>query len=134
MREVNWLRVGGVAGLLGVALGAFGAHGLERTASSEHLSWWDTAVRYHLVHAVALVLVGILRRFGDGVELAGWGFLVGITVFCGSLYAMALGAPTWLGAVTPVGGLGLMVGWLGVLRVGRRAVRGASSTPGGDVR
>ncbi len=109
---MNWTFVGAVSGLLAVGLGAFGAHGLKKVATAEALGWWQTAAHYHLAHAVALVLLGVLAAERAGVDRAGWAFLVGIVFFSGSLYAMALGAPRWFGAITPIGGLGLMAGWL----------------------
>lgn len=121
MREGDGLVIGAWLGLLGVGLGAFGAHALEARLDAEALGWWDTAVRYHLIHAVALVLVGLLARSGACPRWAAWGFLAGICVFSGTLYAMALGAPRWLGAVTPLGGLALMAGWLGLALAGRRS-------------
>lgn len=108
---MNWIVVGAVCGFLGVALGAFGAHGLKARASAEALAWWQTAAQYHLVHAVALVAVGLLRAQSGRGDAAGWAFLAGILVFSGTLYAMALGAPRVLGAVTPLGGLALLAGW-----------------------
>jgi uncharacterized membrane protein YgdD (TMEM256/DUF423 family) len=103
---------GALWALLGVGLGAFGAHGLKAVASEQSLAWWETGARYHIVHAVALVLLGLLQGQRPGGGAAGWAFLLGSAVFSGTLYAMALGGPRWLGAVTPVGGLGLMLGWL----------------------
>ena len=112
--------VGALWGLVGVGLGAFGAHGLKATATDQGLAWWETAARYHLVHAVALVLLGLLQHHRPGGDAAGWSFLVGSAVFSGTLYAMALGGPRWLGAVTPIGGLGLMLGWLLLALAARR--------------
>jgi uncharacterized membrane protein YgdD (TMEM256/DUF423 family) len=109
---MNWTMVGALWGLLGVGLGAFGAHGLKATASEQAVAWWEAAARYHLVHALALVLFGLLQHHRPGGDAAGWSLLAGSAVFSGTLYAMALGAPRWLGAVTPVGGLAMMVGWL----------------------
>lgn len=106
----NWTRAAAILGLIGVGLGAFGAHGLEKIATEEQLAWWHTATLYHLLHvAPLLVLDGRSER--SGVRLAGRAFLVGIVVFSGTLYAMALGAPRWCGAITPLGGVALMVGW-----------------------
>ena len=110
-RARNWVFVGALSGFLGVALGAFGAHGLEATASAEAMAWWRTAVLYHLVHAPVLVLVGLLPSDRGGRDAVGLAFLAGTVVFSGTLYALALGAPRWLGAVTPVGGIGLLLGW-----------------------
>jgi uncharacterized membrane protein YgdD (TMEM256/DUF423 family) len=109
---VNWIVTGALWGLLAVGLGAFGAHGLKQVATQQGLAWWETGARYHLVHAVALVLVGLLQQHRPGGDAAGWAFLGGSLVFSGTLYAMALGAPRWLGAITPLGGLGMMLGWL----------------------
>ncbi|MEY4086501.1 MAG: hypothetical protein RLZZ405_689 [Verrucomicrobiota bacterium] len=93
-------------GTTAVALGAFGAHGLkERLAAiPEAAGWWQTATFYLLTHAVA---VGALRAGAPG-----WFWAGGAAVFSGTLYALALGAPRWLGAVTPVGGGLLLAGWV----------------------
>lgn len=109
---MNWTLTGALWAFLAVACGAFGAHGLPRETSAQALEWWKTAALYHLVHALALVLLGALGRGGLAVDGAGWSFLAGSAVFSGTLYAMTLGAPRWLGAVTPVGGLGMLAGWL----------------------
>jgi uncharacterized membrane protein YgdD (TMEM256/DUF423 family) len=101
-----------VLGLLGVAAGAFGAHGLEARVGAEQLEWWQTAARYQQIHAIALLIVG----FGAG-DWTAWrtraaiAFTTGILVFSGTLYAMALGGPRVLGAITPLGGLCLIAGW-----------------------
>jgi uncharacterized membrane protein YgdD (TMEM256/DUF423 family) len=109
---MSWTMVGALWGLVGVGLGAFGAHGLKAVASAEGLAWWETAARYHLFHALALLAVGLLQQHRPGGDSAGWCLLLGSAVFSGTLYAMGLGAPRWLGAVTPVGGLAMMAGWL----------------------
>ena len=98
-------------GFLAVALGAFGAHGLEARLSPEQTGWWETATLYALVHAVAALAVGLSGR-GGLTGWGGWAFLIGVLVFSGTLYPMALGAPRWLGAVTPIGGLCLLAGWM----------------------
>jgi uncharacterized membrane protein YgdD (TMEM256/DUF423 family) len=121
---MNWILVGALWGFLGVGCGAFGAHGLRNVATAEGLGWWETAARYQLVHALALLAVGLLRLHGPRAG-AGWAFLLGSAVFSGTLYAMALGAPRWLGAVTPLGGLGMMVGWL-LLALAARGRSGAA--------
>ena len=117
----NWIVVGALWGFLGVALGAFGAHGLERmTDVPEALAWWETAALYHLLHAPVLVLLGLLQRSKPGGgDKVGWCLILGSLVFSGTLYAMALGAPRVLGAVTPLGGLLLLAGWLGLAWYGR---------------
>ena len=98
-----------------MALGAFGAHGLKSRLAADALALWGTGVQYHLWHALALVLTGLCASaFGDSAWLraSGWLFLAGITIFSGSLYALALGAPKWLGAIAPLGGTALILGWL----------------------
>ncbi len=91
-----------LAGLATVALGAFGAHGLADRLSPEALEWWETATLYALAHALAAYVAP---------TPAARAFLVGVLLFAGSLYAMALGAPRMLGAVTPFGGLAFLLGW-----------------------
>lgn len=121
--------IAGVSGVLAVGLGAFGAHGLERLLEAaadadKRLGWWDTAVSYHLAHTVALLATELLRgvRPTRGTSVAAAAFTIGMLLFSGSLYAMTLGAPRWLGAVTPLGGLSLMVGWGAIAVVGARRV------------
>ena len=115
-RGSDWVAIGAVWGFLGVAAGTFGAHGLESVAQAEKAAeWWATAVQYHLVHALALVLAGALQRQSEtarGPRRAGACFVLGSAIFSGTLYAMALGAPRWLGAVTPIGGVLMLVGWV----------------------
>ena len=101
---------GAVMGFAGVALGAFGAHGLEGRVDAQGLGWWDTASQYLLLHAVAALACGLSGR-GGLMGAGGWTMALGAVVFAGTLYAMALGAPRWLGAVTPLGGLGMLAGW-----------------------
>jgi uncharacterized membrane protein YgdD (TMEM256/DUF423 family) len=121
---MSWTLVGAVWGFLAVALGAFGAHGLPKDLGEPALGWWKTAALYHLAHALALVLTGVLQLQGLKVAPAGWAFLLGSLVFSGTLYAMTLGAPRWLGAVTPLGGLGLLAGWLLLAWAARGVPRG----------
>lgn len=119
---MDWIRIGALWGFLGVSAGAFGAHGLEGRVDAEELAWWQTAVQYHLVHALALFGFGVLQRVVPGRGHGpGWLFLAGDAVFSGTLYAMALGGPHWLGAVTPVGGVGMLLGWLLLALPERRA-------------
>ena len=102
-----------------VVLGAFGAHGLRAVLSAGELETWKTAVLYQFVHALALLAVGVLalqshRLFIKPSALAGaaLAFALGCLLFSGSLYGLALGAPRWLGPVTPLGGIAFIVGWL----------------------
>ena len=117
---MNWTVVGAACGFLAVGCGAFGAHALKRVATPEQLAWWATGAQYHLVHAVAIVLVGLLQRTGASTDSAGWAFLGGLVLFSGTLYGMGLGGPRWLGAITPLGGLALMLGWVLLVWAGRR--------------
>jgi uncharacterized membrane protein YgdD (TMEM256/DUF423 family) len=106
--------VGAVLGAIGVAAGAFGAHGLRSRVAPEMLAVFETGVRYHLVHALALLATAwaAARWPGAAVTAAGWLFLAGILVFSGSLYLLVLTGIRALGAVTPVGGVALIAGWV----------------------
>ena len=99
--------------LLGVALGAFGAHALRERLSPEDLAIFETGVRYQMYHALALFAVAwVASRWpGAAVDAAGWMFIVGVVIFSGSLYALVLTDTRWLGAITPLGGLALILGW-----------------------
>ena len=110
----TFLFVGAVMGFVGVALGAFGAHGLRGRLSPEMLAIFETGVRYHMYHALALVATAAVmtRLDGRAVSLAGWCFTAGIFIFSGSLYALALTGVTVLGAITPIGGLAFLAGWI----------------------
>lgn len=111
----GWLMLAAASGLVGVAAGAFAAHGLAAATAKELMRTGST---YQLIHAVAcLACVALPVRTGVPTTL----FLGGTILFSGSLYAMALGAPVWLGAVTPVGGLLFMVGWAGLILAAARA-------------
>ncbi len=104
----DWTRVGAVLMFLDVALGAFGAHGLKDRLTPELLAVFETGVRYQAYHALGLLMIAALR----GPDKAAWCFLGGIVLFSGSLYALALTGVRWLGAITPVGGLLFLAGWL----------------------
>lgn len=105
--------LGAVLALVGVALGAFGAHGLRSVLSAQDLATFETGVRYQMYHALALLAVaGAAARWpGSTAPLAGWLFVAGILVFSGSLYTLVLSGQRWLGAVTPLGGLAFLAGW-----------------------
>jgi uncharacterized membrane protein YgdD (TMEM256/DUF423 family) len=124
------IAVGGVLGLLGVAAGAFGAHALEGAVTPERLAVFETAARYHLVHALAIVLAGAMAAWLPLARVAGWLFTAGIVVFAGSLYLLVLLDAGWLGAVTPIGGLAFMAGW-GVLGWAGLRSRPAADRPSG---
>lgn len=108
----TWISIGAALGALAVILGAFGAHALKDRLDAEQLAWWNTGVQYHMSHALALVLFGIASERGRSGGLAGALFLLGLTLFSGTLYAMALGAPRWFGAITPIGGASLILAWI----------------------
>jgi len=105
--ERRFLGLGAVFAFLGVALGAFGAHGLRGSLSAGDLATFETAVRYQLVHALGLLAVAwASTRWPTGtVRAAGWLMAAGIVLFSGSLFGLALAGPTWMAAVTPLGGL-----------------------------
>jgi uncharacterized membrane protein YgdD (TMEM256/DUF423 family) len=111
--DKTFLLVGGLAGFLGVAFGAFGAHGLRSRLSPEMLAVFETAVRYQMYHALAILVVGLILGRMDGwlYRTAGWLFTAGIVLFSGSLYALSLSGVTMLGAITPIGGLLFLLGW-----------------------
>lgn len=106
--------VGAISGLLSVAFGAFGAHGLRQRVSPEMLAVFETAVRYQVYHALGLFIVAwAISRWGTAqMTWAGWLFIAGTVIFSGSLYAMALTDTRWLGAITPVGGVCFLAGWV----------------------
>ncbi|MFQ5669315.1 MAG: DUF423 domain-containing protein [Acidobacteriota bacterium] len=106
--------LGAVSAFLGVAAGAFGAHGLKTRLPPDLLAVFEVGVRYHLLHAVGLMLSAwaVHRWPGSVVTWSGWSFAAGTLIFSGSLYALALTGQRWLGAVTPLGGLAFLVGWL----------------------
>ncbi len=109
-----FLSLGALAGLLAVALGAFGAHALRGRLDEYARGVFETAVQYHFYHALALALVGVLLLSQPATALlksSGWLFLIGIAVFSGSLYLLAITGIKWLGAVTPLGGLAFIAGW-----------------------
>jgi len=105
--------VGAALGGLAVAAGAFGAHGLQGRIDPERLEVFDTAARYQMSHALALLAVAwAVARWPDArLSVGGWLLTAGVVVFSGSLYLLALTGTRWLGAVTPVGGVLLIAGW-----------------------
>ncbi len=123
-----WVRIGAISGFLAVAAGAFGAHGLkgrlkvlqsdnfqEASDKQQRLENFETASRYEMYHALAMVAVGIVAlvgRPGAAISAAGWAFLVGTLLFSGSLYAYGLTGQRWLGMITPIGGVGFLIGWI----------------------
>ena len=106
--------VGALMGGVGVAIGAFGAHGLRSRLTPEMLAVFETGVRYHMYHALAILATAALMSRTDGraVVVAGWSFFAGIVIFSGSLYALALTGVMTLGAITPIGGVAFLIGWI----------------------
>jgi uncharacterized membrane protein YgdD (TMEM256/DUF423 family) len=106
--------VGALMGAVGVGIGAFGAHGLRGSLPPEMLAVFETGVRYHLYHALAILATAAMmsRVEGRAMVAAGWSFAVGILLFSGSLYALALSGLSGLGAVTPLGGVAFIIGWI----------------------
>ena len=114
MRQIVSTRVAllvGVTGASAVLLGAFGAHALRGVLDARGAELWHTAVNYHAWHALALAVAAGLGCGRSG-RVAMAAFVVGIVLFSGSLYALALGAPRWVGIITPFGGLAFVAGWL----------------------
>ena len=109
----TFLLIGSLAAVVGVTLGAFGAHGLRNRLAPEMLAVFETAVRYEMYHALALVLVAALMARFDGwlIHAAGWSFTIGIVLFSGSLYLLALTGIRILGAITPFGAIAFILGW-----------------------
>jgi uncharacterized membrane protein YgdD (TMEM256/DUF423 family) len=105
--------LGAVLAGLAVGLGAFAAHSLRATVSAADLATFETGVRYHMYHALALLAVaGALARWPSGsATAAGWCFTAGIALFSGSLYLLVITGPRWLGAITPLGGVAFVLGW-----------------------
>jgi uncharacterized membrane protein YgdD (TMEM256/DUF423 family) len=122
----RWIAIGALIGAIGVGLGAFGAHGLSEFLETKlnysgddlqrRLANFETAVRYQMLHAIALVLVGLAlaQRDTGWWRLAAWAFLAGILLFCGLLKVLTIAPPEWkwLGAIVPVGGVALIAGWV----------------------
>jgi uncharacterized membrane protein YgdD (TMEM256/DUF423 family) len=103
------IQVAGIVGFLAVAFGAFGAHGLTKLlAANNTTEFYHTAVLYHLVHAVVLLILALRTPMRTGPFLA---FLFGVLIFSGSLYLLAITNVRWLGKITPFGGVGFLVGW-----------------------
>jgi uncharacterized membrane protein YgdD (TMEM256/DUF423 family) len=109
-----WLALGSLSMFLAVAAGAFGRHALRGRLPADMLEVFEVAARYQVYHALALIAVSLLagRGGGAGVGIAGWAFAAGTVVFCGSLYLLAFTGQRWLGAITPLGGVLFLAGWL----------------------
>ena len=106
--------IGSLSAFLGVALGAFAAHGLKGKLTPDMFNIFEVGVRYHMYHALGLLAVAwaSTRWPGAATTAAGWLFIFGTIVFSGSLYLLALGGSRWLGAITPIGGLAFLIAWI----------------------
>lgn len=110
-----WLVLGSAAMLLAVMMGAFGAHGLKKTLAPDLMAVYETAVHYHVYHALGLLIVGLLALHLPATAYLRWsGTLMagGLLLFSGSLYALSLSGHRWLGAITPIGGTAFVAAWL----------------------
>ena len=118
MERIFFIIGSGLAGMA-VATGAFGAHGLQKIVTPERLDTWEKAVRYQIYHALALLLLAwALTHWPEQAKLltiGGWLFLAGVVLFSGSLYLLVLSEIKWLGAITPLGGVAFVAGWLCLL-------------------
>jgi len=125
MKPSIWIAIGSLAGLLSVAFGAFGAHALAETLDEKALSIFRTGAQYQMYHALALVLYGVWATQSPGLANSRLGLACGLAftlgIFSGSLYALALSGVKVLGAVTPLGGLSFMVGWIAFAILALRA-------------
>lgn len=113
--ERVFFAVGAISAFVAVAAGAFGAHGLKNSLSQEMLAIFETAARYQMYHALALIAVAwASTRFSGSslINASGYLFIIGTILFSGSLYALSLTETRWLGAITPLGGLAFLAGWL----------------------
>lgn len=113
---MNWTMIGAILGFLSVAAGAFGAHALKSALAPDRLEIFETAVRYQMYHSLALLAAGSF-----GASKAAWAFFLGIVVFSGSLYLLVLTDRRALGAVTPIGGVLFLLGWIFLALAARRA-------------
>lgn len=118
MKSITILTLTGISGALAVGLGAFGAHGLEAILiENGRTDTFQTAVSYHFYHTLALFGIGILAQLKPnwkGLNFSAWAMILGILIFSGSLYILSLTGITWLGAITPLGGVAFILGWLGL--------------------
>lgn len=109
---MNWIAIAAINLAIAVTLGAFGAHGLKNIANAEQLAWWHTGTLYLFFHALGLLVVAVLIRLYAMPQSIAWLLQLGVIIFSGSLFAMTLGAPRWFGAITPIGGVLMILGWI----------------------
>ncbi|MFT5691338.1 MAG: uncharacterized membrane protein YgdD (TMEM256/DUF423 family) [Oceanicoccus sp.] len=118
MREFvakTFLMIAAICGIFAVIIGAFGAHGLKHRLTVELMGVYQTAVQYHFYHSLALLAVGMLLLQypnASAFQWSGWLMFAGLIIFSGSLYVLALTGIKWMGAITPIGGVAFIAGWL----------------------
>lgn len=114
MLSKQWIFMGAISSFFAVLLGAFGAHALKNTLSQYSWEIYHVAVQYHWVHALGLIGLGLWAAQNPSADtsLAGWAFVAGLSIFSGSLYALAITELKFLGAITPIGGVAFLVGWI----------------------
>lgn len=115
--------IAAISGFLAVVMGAFAAHGLKAVLAPEMIEVIKTGVQYQIYHALALLAVALFwlhQPAAAGLKASGWAFILGSLLFSGSLYALAMGAPHWLGPITPLGGLCFLAGWMLLAMAGWR--------------
>lgn len=122
--KVNFIQIAAIVGATAVGVGAFGAHGLEPILEANgRLETFETAVKYHFYHALAMLVVAVWHHLQPEKKIlvkSMWSFLIGIMIFSGSLYVLSLTGITWLGAITPLGGVAFIVGWLMLFWAGKK--------------
>lgn len=124
-----WIMVGAWMAFLGVAAGAFGAHALRGSVNDRDLEIFQTAVQYQLIHAIGILIIGFSRGAGGrwwSEKLAAWCFVSGIVLFSGSLYILVLTGQRWFGAITPMGGIAFLAGWVMVGVSGWKQAKGSN--------
>jgi uncharacterized membrane protein YgdD (TMEM256/DUF423 family) len=124
MMKINYIQIAAIVGATAVGVGAFGAHGLEPILEANgRLNTFETAVKYHFYHALAILVVAVWYHFQPERKIlvkSMWSFLIGIIIFSGSLYVLSLTGITWLGAITPLGGVAFIAGWLMLFWAGKK--------------
>lgn len=119
----TFVTIGSLCALLSVAIGAFGAHGLEGRLTADMMENYQTGVQYQMMHSLGLLVVGLLSGFmpeSGHLRRAGWSMLIGIIVFSGSLYVLSITGITKLGMITPIGGVAFIFGWLSLILAARK--------------
>ncbi|UJP63669.1 DUF423 domain-containing protein [Mongoliitalea daihaiensis] len=121
MNKHSWITVASLMLALAVGIGAFGAHGLQPILEANgRLETFETAVKYHFYHALGILVLAIwntLQPTLKNIKLSYWLLVIGILIFSGSLYVLSITGITWLGAITPLGGVAFIAGWLNLIRV-----------------